>query len=115
LTGKVAFPFCRLTENSNSFDLIVAADGAEKRFKVERKPSNLRMLDFAADGDKQVVTTTEEGGKRGFRSTDGVFWEFLAELRPLEAQHFTSLLVGKFNRVALNGSEWLRLHGARDQ
>lgn len=115
LTGKVAFPFCGLTENSNSFDLIVAADGAEKRFKVERKPSSLRMLDFNADGDRQVVISTEEGGKRGFRAVDGVFWEFLAELRPLEAQHFTSLLVGKFNRVALNGSEWLRLHGARDQ
>lgn len=112
LDGNVPFPFCQMKESVNSFDLILSVDGSEKFLKVERKPRSLVMLDFAATAERQSIVSEKQEGKYGFRSTDQTFWEFLAELRPLEAQHFTTLLIGKFNRVALNGSEWLRLHGA---
>lgn len=115
LQGTVQFPFCQMRESASSFDLILRADGAEKRLKVERKPRSLMMVEFAADPAKQVVRSAKHEGKLGFWSADkATFWEFLAELRPLEAQHFIALLINKFNRIALNGSEWLRLHGGGD-
>jgi hypothetical protein len=115
LTGTVPFPFCHMKESNHTFDLILAADGAEKRLKVERKPRSITMLQFEAHPQKQIVVSEKENGKIGFWSADRkTFWEFMAELRPLEAQHFISVLANKFNRVALNGSEWLRLHGGGD-
>lgn len=115
LKGVVPFPFCQMRENTSSFDLILLADGAERRLKVERKPRSLAMVEFAAHPEKQMVVSERHEGKLGFWAADKqTFWEFLAELRPLEAQHFISLLINKFNRVALNGSEWLRLHGGGD-
>jgi hypothetical protein len=115
LQGTVPFPFCRLQESTGTFDLILSADGAEKRLKVERKPRSIAMIEFAAHATKGIVVSEKEDGKFGFWSADRkTFWEFMAELRPLEAQHFISLLANKFNRVALNGSEWLRLHGSHD-
>ena len=115
LTGDVAFPFCPLAENSSAFDLIVRSGGTERSFKVDRRPRSLRLVTFAAEPKKQVVVSTRESGVLGFWSADkATFWEFVAELRALEAQHFTTLLVGKFNRVPLNGSEWLRLHRVPD-
>jgi hypothetical protein len=114
LSDVVPFPFCKLKESKGAFDLVLSAEGEEKRFKVERKPRDIQMLQFAADPAKRMVISEEKDGKPGFTDSGGTFWEFLAELRPLEAQHFTSLLINKFNRVALNGSEWLRLHGSSD-
>ncbi|MGC1302986.1 MAG: response regulator receiver domain [Caulobacteraceae bacterium] len=112
LKGTVAFPFCPMALNSSVFDLILNPDAgkANKFFKVDRRPRSLKLLDFPANDESQSVLTEKREGLLGFAAVDGTFWEFVAELRPLEAQHFTTLLVGKFNRVALNSSEWLRLH-----
>ena len=115
LTGEVAFPFCPMTANGNVFDLVVRTNDGDKTFKVDRRPRALEQWAFAADDKTQAVLSTQLNGALGFTSTkDNTFWEFVAELRALEAQHFTTLLVGKFNRVALNSSEWLRLHRGKD-
>lgn len=110
LSGEVAFPFCPMKPSKEAFDLIIDAGGAVKTFKVVRKPRELRLVTFASDPTSQTVVSSFQEDVVGFTAVDGVFWEFVAELRALEAQHFTTLLVGKFNRVALNSSEWLRLH-----
>lgn len=115
LEGTVSFPFCSMKESNSSFDLILASDGSEKHLKVERKPRSITMCEFVAHPEKQIVVSEKLDDKVGFWSADRkVFWQFMAELRPLEAQHFISVLANKFNRVALNGSEWLRLHGTGD-
>ena len=113
LTEDTAFPFCPLVPGSATFDLVLRVDGEDKYLKVDRTPRNLTMIKFTPHAKKKCVTPKLRKSKIGFASSaDGVFWEFVAELRPPESQHFTTLLVGKFNRVALNGSEWLRLHGS---
>jgi len=112
LKGSVAFPFCPMIQNANAFDMVLSPGVGEdnKSFKVDRRPKALKLMSFTANPDSQTVLVEARDNALGFVATDGTFWEFVAELRPLEAQHFTTLLVGKFNRVALNGSEWLRLH-----
>jgi hypothetical protein len=113
LTGETAFPFCPLIPSTTTFDLILHVDGKDRYFKIDRTPRSLIMLKFSPNKARKIVVPAPKRKKVGFiSSSDKKFWEFLAELRPPENQHFTTLLVGKFNRVALNGSEWLRLHGA---
>lgn len=114
LEGTVAFPFCPLIEKSEVFDLAVNVGGGDKRLRVERRPRDLTHVEFTATPETQTVQSVVVDEKVGFRAADGRFWEFVAELRPLEAQHVTTLVVGKFNRVALNSSEWLRLHRPKD-
>lgn len=109
LTQTTAFPFCTLIPDEKHFDLLVRVDGADRTFRMSRLPRDLMMKSFAPDASRKVVTAKKNGTKLRFKSVDDVFWEFVAELRQLESQHFTTLLVGKFNRIALNGSEWLRL------
>ena len=112
LTGETAFPFCPLIPSTSTFDLILNVNGTDKPFKVDRTPRSLVMIKFTPDRKRKLILPAPRRKKVGFvSSADKKFWEFLAELRPPENQHFTTLLVGKFNRVALNGSEWLRLHG----
>ncbi len=117
LQGVYAFPFCRMKQNADNFDLILSPGAGldDATYKVERKPRDLQLVNFEADPTSQTVQTVEREGKVGFTDTSGTFWEFIAELRPLEAQHFTTLLVGKFNRVALNTSEWLRLRRGQEE
>ncbi|ESY09606.1 response regulator receiver domain [Mesorhizobium sp. C386A] len=111
LTETTAFPFCTLVLDEKKFDLLLRVDGVDKPFRMNRLPRDLVMMSFAPDTTRKVVTVKKNGKKLRFTSVDNVFWEFVAELRQPENQHFTTLLVGKFNRVALNGSEWLRLQG----
>lgn len=111
LTEVTAFPFCALAPDDKHFDLLVRMDGVDRRLRMSKLPRDLEMLSFSPDMLRKVVTAKKNGKKLRFKSIDGVFWEFVAELRQPESQHFTTLLVGKFNRVALNGSEWLRLQG----
>lgn len=114
LTGKTAFPFSPLIPSQDRFDLLLRMDGEDKRLKVNKLPRDLIMLTFAPDASRKIVRAKKNTNKTlGFRDDGGTFWEFVAELRQPESQHFTTLLVGKFNRVALNGSEWLRLHGPK--
>lgn len=111
LTETTAFPFCTLALDERHFDLLLRVDGVDKPFRMNRLPRDLVMMSFAPDASRKVVTVKKNGKKLRFKSVDNAFWEFVAELRQPESQHFTTLLVGKFNRVALNGSEWLRLQG----
>lgn len=110
LDGVTAFPFCPLDEKTSGFDLILSADGVERTFRVNQRPRSMKLICFAAEPASRTVRAEQRATLLGFEAADGVFWEYVAQLRPLEAQHFTTLLVGKFNRVPLNGSEWLRLH-----
>lgn len=115
LGEATSFPFSPMVPNATTYDLIIGADGGDWTFKVDRRPSALMMLRFVPNVESQTVLSTDVEGQPVFRTEgDAETWEFVAELRPLEAQHFTTLLVGKFNRVALNGSEWLRLHRPKD-
>ncbi len=115
LSEATAFPFSPMAPNANTFDLVVRADGEDRMFKVDRRPRALMMQTFVPDATSQTVLSTDDDGKPVFHTEgDAETWEFVAELRPLETQHFTTLLVGKFNRVALNSSEWLRLHRPKD-
>ncbi|TCK30617.1 hypothetical protein EV667_0712 [Ancylobacter aquaticus] len=109
LRDVTSFPFCKLVRDDKHFDLVLRIDGTDKTFKMNRLPRDLIMHSFIPNGSRQIVTPTSYKQRLRFKSVDKVFWEFVAELRFPESQHFTTLLVGKFNRVALNGSEWLRL------
>ncbi|KAA0592700.1 hypothetical protein J2848_006062 [Azospirillum lipoferum] len=116
LSKPTAFPFCKTTVNDNCFDLVVHVNGVNIFLLVDRRPKNMSLIEFEVDLPTQVVKTEVNGKKRGFWTKGRTeFWEFVAELRPMEAQNFTSQLVGQFNRVALNGSEWLRLSGNNDE
>lgn len=98
-----------------AFDLIVKTGDTDKQFSIDRRPRSLKMIEFEADAEVGSVCSLMDADKRGFKEAGGdTFWEFVAELRALEAQHFTTRLVGQLNRIALNGSEWLRLHGGGD-
>ncbi|MGE5514642.1 MAG: response regulator receiver domain [Bacteroidota bacterium] len=112
LSKPTPFPFCPMKENSQVFDLVVRIDNKEAFLLVDRRPRNLQLVAFEVDPSLGVVNSEIHNGKRVFW-TEGrkEYYEFVAELRALEAQNFTSQLVGQFNRVALNGSEWLRLSG----
>lgn len=114
LKENTAFPFCQLVSNDKQFDLILRIEGVDKPFKMKRLPRELIMKNFVPCTARKTVISVEREGKLGFVAADGVFCEFVAELRFPERQHFTTLLVGKFNRVALNGSEWLRLQNPKD-
>ncbi|MBP2300556.1 response regulator receiver domain [Azospirillum picis] len=116
LSNPTAFPFCKMTVNNNCFDLVVHVNENNIFLLVDRRPKNMSLIEFEVDTTAMVVKTEMNGGKRGFWTKERKeFWEFVAELRPLEAQNFTTQLVGQFNRVALNGSEWLRLSGKNDE
>lgn len=114
LTQATPFPFCQLVQDESHFDLIVRVDGIDKHFKMNRLPRDLIMKSFVPNNSRKIVTASRYKDKLRFKAADDVFWEFVAELRFPESQHFTTLLVGKFNRVALNGSEWLRLQNPKD-
>jgi len=43
--------------------------------------------------------------------TAGQKWQWLGEIRELHAQKYVSQLVEKFNRVGVNGAEWIRTLG----
>ena len=109
LTGVTSFPFCKLVRDDKQFDLVLRIDGTDKTFRMNRLPRDMIMHSFVPNESRRTVTPTSYKQKLRFKSVDKVFWEFIAELRFPESQHFTTLLIGKFNRVALNGSEWLRL------
>ncbi|WP_245495974.1 response regulator receiver domain [Rhizobium leguminosarum] len=106
------FPFLPLKSESDT-DIIVNVDGVIRKLGVGRFPRNLTVYSFSPDAAQQMVLPVFNVETKCFEYEDtaGQKWQWLGEIRELHAQKYVSQLVEKFNRVGVNGAEWIRTLG----
>ncbi len=113
LEKESAFPLLplRTSPADSKFDVLLPiGSSGYKRFRVAKKPSDIRVPHFQVsppEGDSVI------GVKRGkgfaFKAQNGRWYTWVAELKPNHAQRIVQQVANEFSRVGLSESEWLRL------
>lgn len=108
------FPFLPLASDSET-DIVINVGGTVKKLGVGRFPRHLEIHAFEPHNVQQMVLPEFNQDTKFFEYEDitGQKWQWLGELRELHAQKYVSQLVEKFNRVGVNGAEWIRTLGGK--
>lgn len=117
LAGYTAFPMLPLlpVEGTKKFDVLIPSDSKDyQRFRLSKKPANIKMPEFAinpAAGD--AVVADRYGSGFSFTSRTGIRYAWVADLKPEHAQRIAQQLANEFSRVGLTESEWQRLWASK--
>ena len=112
LKKPTAFSFWRLTDAGRGNPVIVQRDNGEllKLVFQPGKPSAFMWMSlFSPDASRGVVTATLEGGSTYVFECAGVKYEWIAQLKPSQAQRIANSISQQMSRVGLTEAEWARM------
>lgn len=101
-------------DDKNSFNLIIQAGEACRRFRLSHKVFRSHVETFDPNEDSGTVQGGENDGNWEFKSSDGqrtYLWQ--AQLKSDHAQRVAQAYAAQLARVGVTESEWLRRMGAR--
>ena len=103
-------PLREVKEGSDGFGIVVRGlQGDYVLLKAELKPYRMCMFDFEARaGSSGAVGSLRDGNTFHFKSTDGVVFYWLGDLKFASAQSIANGLAAELARVGKNDYEWLR-------
>ncbi len=114
LKADSKFPFWRLTPDAKCgsprkrFGVVIKDAKTTQALAAGGKIRDMLWIAKFTQTNKEVIGALGEGGAFKFES-EGMFVEWVAELKPLHAQRVASYLGSEVSRVGLVESEWLRL------
>lgn len=114
LKPESKFPFWKLTPDAKCgspqkrFGIVVEDAGTTQALAAGGKIRDMLWIAKFTQTNQEVIGTPSDDGAFKFES-DGMFVEWVAELKPLHAQRVASYLGAEISRVGLVESEWLRL------
>ena len=97
-------------EGKRKFDVVVKIDESNyEKLKINQKIYESTHLNFSSnDGDDKVVRARIEGDFFIFKTTDGLIFKWISELKNQHAQRIANNFAANISRVGLDESEWLR-------
>jgi hypothetical protein len=120
LKGEIPFPMIPVLpvnkgDKNEKFEILLPSSvGHHLRFRISKKPGEIRAPTFAVnppEGDVVLATKTRSGFAFIATNRDRYYWE--AELKAEHAQRIAQQIANEFSRVGLNESEWLRLWASK--
>ncbi|MFG1757473.1 response regulator receiver domain [Micromonospora echinofusca] len=119
LSGATRFPFIpleRRLEGQKPFNVVTFAPGAAGSLSERcylstsgKKIRDLRMFQFAPNGEGVVAAVWDPAGGWVFRDVDGNDFWWLGDLRTDHGHRMAGTFGSMLGRVGLDESEWLRL------
>ncbi|MCG7972472.1 MAG: response regulator receiver domain [Candidatus Thiodiazotropha taylori] len=102
------FPFLKLRPNQSRFHLVCCVDNQQQTYEVITSPYSMLMMPFSpAEEAKPKIEATPSQENFVFTDSKGACYEWVAEMKELQAQHFVSLLGSKATRVGIDWHEWI--------
>ena len=123
LKDSTSFPLVPLVlpKDDEGFDIIVQADDAVLRLRLNSDPSRIHMERFTPNLSAGRVMASEENREAEkrkalwfFSADGGSRYDWLGELKPQHALAISGKVAAKLGRVGLVESEWLRRWHDRD-
>lgn len=110
-----SFLLAELSENDQgAFDLMLPVDDGYKALELARKRTPMLSQSFKPDASGDVVATFVRGrpkflplGPNG-QSNRSAGFEWIGELKPMQAQRFTQQYADNLSRIGLDDFEWHR-------
>lgn len=97
-------------EGDRGFDVVVKIDESYyEKLKINQKIYESIHLEFSSNGgDDKVVRAKIEGDFFIFKTTDGLVFRWVSELKNEHSQRIANNFAANISRVGLDESEWLR-------
>lgn len=97
-------------KDDRKFDIVVKIDESNyKKLKINQKIYKSTHFDFSSNGgDDKVVRARIDGDLFIFKTTDGLVFRWVSELKNEHAQRIANNFAANISRVGLDESEWLR-------
>ena len=118
IDGPTAFPMVPMTTVTNqreSFEIIVPHGDSWVLLAVPRKPAEIRMFMFESNdpSKKQVTAIQNDQSIWTINPIKSPSFEWVAQLKDEHAQRIANEIGGSFSRVGVNESEWVRRSGTK--
>lgn len=107
IQGERRFLFLPLEQNEDHCSIIVSK---ESKFRINESSYALKTIKFRANNDEQAIYAVKnDNGKYLFTSIHQEQYEWVVDLKEMQAQRIVNNYCAQLSRVGLNESEWLRL------
>ena len=97
-------------KDDRKFDIVVKIDESNyEKLKINQKIYESTHFEFSSNGgDDKVVRARIDGDLFIFKTTDGLVFRWVSELKNEHAQRIANNFAANISRVGLDESEWLR-------